>query len=133
MERKKSKVRPTDAELSILRVLWNHGPCTVRRVHEALSQTGDTGYTTILKTLQIMTDKGLVIRDESERAHVYTAAESEDVMQGHLVRDLVNRAFEGSAQKLVLQALASSLASEKELAEIRKLLENMSGDADDDN
>lgn len=129
--RRKPKTRPTDAELYILRVLWNRGPSTVKAVHQELAQLSDVGYTTILKTLQIMTDKGLVLRDESARAHIYTARESEDVMQRHLVRDLLDRAFEGSAQKLVLQALANTPASEKELAEIRKLLDNLSGEDDD--
>src|SRR6476659_2733226 len=86
--------RPTDAELSILRVLWERGACTVREVHDALSSTQATGYTTILKLMQIMTEKGLVVRDESERAHVYESAYSEQRTQRQLLTDLVDRAFD---------------------------------------
>ena len=96
--------RPTDAELAILRALWDHGPCTVREVHDLVSATTATkdrvGYTTILKTMQIMTEKELVVRDERERAHVYRAKRSEHDTQRQLVRDLADRAFEGSASKL---------------------------------
>jgi predicted transcriptional regulator len=117
----KSRRKPTDAELAILRVLWAHGPSTVRQVAEALGP--DTGYTTALKLLQIMTEKGLVTRNESARTHVYQAAISEDLTQRQLVTDLLNRAFGGSAAKLVLQALSASPASPEEMAEIRKLLD----------
>lgn len=113
--------KPTDGELAILRVLWSRGPSTVRQVAEELGR--DTGYTTALKLLQIMTDKGLVRRDESARTHIYQAAYSEDQTQRQLVTDLLDRAFGGSAAKLVLQALATSKATPKELAEIRKLLD----------
>jgi predicted transcriptional regulator len=119
------KRKPTDAELAILRVLWSHGPSTVRTVAEALGK--DTGYTTALKLLQIMTEKGLVVRDESMRTHVYTAACSEHQTQRQLVSDLADRAFGGSAAKLVLQALAGTKASPEELAEIRKLLDKERG------
>src|SRR5690349_6067140 len=108
--------RPTDAELAILRVLWTRGPSTVREVAESLGRTG--GYTTVLKLLQIMTEKRLVLRDESARTHVYEAAYSEDQTQRHLVSDLLARAFDGSAAKLVLQALAAGKASPEELDEI---------------
>jgi len=117
--------KPTDAELAILRVLWSRGPCTVRQVAEALGR--ETGYTTILKLLQIMAEKNLVRRDETARTHVYEAAYSEDQTQRQLVRDLLERAFGGSASKLVLQALATSKATPKELAEIKKLLEKHGG------
>jgi len=121
--------RPTDAELAILRILWQRGPSTVREVHEDLSRTNDTGYTTILKLLQIMTDKGLVVRDESQRAHVYTTRESEQRTQGRLIGDLIDRAFGGSPAKLVMQALSGTKATAEELNAIRKLVESMEGDA----
>ena len=112
--------RPTDAELAILRVLWALGPSTVREIAEEMGRGG--AYTTILKLLQIMTDKGLVRRDASARTHVYRAARSETATQRQLVRDLVDRAFGGSAARLVIQALAAKKASPEELAEIRELL-----------
>lgn len=116
--------RPTDAELAILRVLWGRGPSTVRQVHEALaSRERATGYTTALKLLQIMTEKGLVRRDDSERTHVYHARLTEEQTQRQLVRDLLERAFGGSSSKLVLQALNSKRATQEELGEIRKLIE----------
>jgi predicted transcriptional regulator len=117
--------RPTDAEVAILRVLWARGPSTVREVAEAMGREG--AYTTVLKLLQIMTDKRLVRRDESARTHVYEAATSEDQTQRQLVTDLLDRVFDGSAAKLVLQALAAGKASPAELAEIRKLLEKHRG------
>jgi predicted transcriptional regulator len=117
--------KPTDAELAILRVLWERGPSTVRQVAEVLGR--ETGYTTVLKLLQIMTEKGLVARDESERTHVYEAASTEDQTQRQLVSDLLDRAFGGSAAKLVLQALAARKASPEELAAIRKLLDKRRG------
>jgi predicted transcriptional regulator len=119
--------RPTDAELAILRVLWNRGPSTVRDVHEALLLERPAGYTTVLKMLQIMTDKGLVTRDERMRSHVYSTRLSEDATQQQLVADLVQRAFAGSAARLVMQALASSPATADELKEIRKLLDDRRG------
>lgn len=121
--------RPTDAELAILRVLWQRGPSTVREVHEELSHSQDTGYTTILKLLQIMTDKGLVVRDESQRAHVYAARESEQRTQRQLLGDLIDRAFGGSPAKLVMQALSGTKASAEELHAIRQMLEQIEGDA----
>jgi len=120
--------RPTDAELSILRVLWERGPSTVREVHDVLSGTQATGYTTVLKLMQIMTEKGLVVRDESERAHVYEARHSEQRTQRQIVADLVERAFDGSSTKLVMQALAGRKASAAELNEIRELLDKLEGD-----
>ena len=120
--------RPTDAELAILRVLWDLGPCTVRQVHEVLSRERPGAYTTSLKLLQIMTDKGLVSRDERDRSHIYQAKLTEEQTQRQLVRDLLDRAFGGSASKLVMQALAARRASAEELSEIRRLID---GRADD--
>jgi len=117
--------RPTDAELAILRVLWQRGPCTVRQVHDELVRDRSTGYTTVLKLMQIMTDKGLVTRDESNRTHVYQACRTEGQTQRQLVRDLLDRAFGGSARQLVMQALAARKASGAELAEIRELLDKL--------
>src|SRR6478672_3408956 len=115
--------RPTDAELSILRVLWDRGPSTVRQVHEALARDRQAAYTTALKLLQIMIEKGLVERDESDRTHIYRARLSEETTQRQLVRDLVDRAFGGSSSKLVMQALASKRASAEELSDIRKVID----------
>ena len=120
--------RPTDAELAILRVLWSRGGSTVRQVHDVLSRERPTAYTTALKMLQIMTEKGLVRRDETDRTHIYFPKLSEDQTQRQLVRDLLDRAFGGSASKLVMQALAAKRASAEELGEIRKLLENRGDD-----
>jgi predicted transcriptional regulator len=119
----KATPRPTDAELAILRVLWERGPSTVREVHDSLSATQETGYTTVLKLLQIMTDKGLVVRDESQRAHVYSSSESEQRTQRRLIGDLMDRAFGGSPTKLVMQALSATKASADELSAIRRLLD----------
>src|ERR671912_327406 len=116
--------RPTDAELAILRVLWERGPSTVRQVHEILvSRVGATAYTTALKLLQIMTEKGLVRRDDTDRTHVYMPRLTEEQTQRQLVRDLLDRAFGGSASKLVMQALHARRSTPDELAEIRKLIE----------
>ena len=116
--------RPTDAELAILRVLWQRGACTVRQVHEELQPGRPTAYTTALKLLQIMTEKGLVRRDESDRSHVYHARNSEEQTQRQLVRDLLDRAFGGSSSKLVMQALNARRASSEELSEIRRLIDD---------
>jgi predicted transcriptional regulator len=124
---KPSTPRPTDAELAILRVLWERGPSTVRQVHEALSPERPTAYTTALKMLQIMTEKGLVRRDETDRTHIYYARLTEEQTQRQLVRDLVDRAFGGSASKLVMQALATRRASAEELTEIRRLIDGREG------
>jgi predicted transcriptional regulator len=122
-----NRKKPTDAELGILRVLWTRGPSTVRQVAEELGR--ESGYTTVLKLLQIMTEKRLVVRDEAARTHVYQAAYTEDQTQRQLVSDLLDRAFGGSAAKLVLQALAANKTSPEELAEIRKLLDKQRGGA----
>jgi BlaI family transcriptional regulator, penicillinase repressor len=125
---KKSKLpKPTDAEVAILRVLWQRGPSTVREVWEQLSPTQGTGYTTVLKIMQIMCEKGLVARDETDRSHVYRAARSEGQTQRQVVGHLLERLFSGSAPKLVMQALAAKKATPAELAEIRKLLDDLEG------
>ena len=121
----KSLPRPTEAELQLLRVLWDRGPSTVREIHDSLSDAKDTGYTTTLKILQKMADKGLVRRDETERSHVYSAAIQAEQTQRQLVRDLLQRAFGGSPGKLVLQALSEKRASPDELAEIRRLIDRL--------
>lgn len=117
--------KPTDAELTLLRVLWQTGPSTVRELWEHASRIQQTGYTTVLKTLQIMLAKGLVRRDETDRSHVYRAAVAQEETQRQLVGHLLERVFAGSARKLVMQALSVKKASREELAEIRKLLDEM--------
>ena len=130
MTEKTTTPRPTDAELAILSVLWERGPATVREVHDALSsQTHEIGYTTILKLLQIMTEKGLVVRDESQRAHIYEARYSEQKTQRQLLTDLMERAFGGSPAKLVMQALSSKKANAEELEEIREMLAKLEGES----
>jgi BlaI family penicillinase repressor len=124
--------RPTDAELAILRVLWQRGPSTVRQVHDSLVRERPTAYTTALKMLQIMSEKGLVSRDDSERTHVYQARLTEEQTQRQLVGDLLTRAFGGSASKLVMQALASTPATADELTEIRKMIDGQQGREDRD-
>lgn len=114
--------RPTDAELSILRVLWDRGPSTVRQVHDVLSANREFAYTTTLKLLQLMTEKGVAMREEHGRVHLYRAAVAQEETQRHLIRDLVDRAFGGSPSRLVMQALAATPASAEELREIRRLL-----------
>ena len=124
MSKNPTAPRPTDAELAILRVLWERGPSTVRQVHEILiARVAPTAYTTALKLLQIMTEKGLVRRDDTDRTHVYTPRLTEEQTQRQLVRDLLDRAFGGSASKLVMQALNARRATPEELGEIRKLIE----------
>jgi len=120
--------RPTDAELSILRVLWERGPSTVRDVHDELNLSSPTGYTTVLKLLQIMTEKGLVVRDEGERGHIYESRYSEQKTQRQLLSDLADRAFGGSATKLVMQALSGRKANADELSAIRDLLDRLEGE-----
>jgi predicted transcriptional regulator len=127
MTQDKQLPRPTDTELSILTVLWERGPSTVREVHDELIKAQPAGYTTVLKMLQIMIDKGLVIRDESERAHVYTARLTEQKTQRQLVTDLLDRAFGGSSAKLVMQALSTKRATAEELSEIRAMLQKIGG------
>ena len=118
-------IRPTNSELEILNVLWRRGPSSVREVHEELDKRRKTGYTTVLKLMQIMAEKGLVTRNEQNRAHVYSARPAESETQRNLVDDLVARVFGGSAHKLALHALGSKKATPEELAELRKLLDDL--------
>lgn len=124
MSRDKSDIKPTEAELTLLNILWKMGPATVRQIHETVSQTQKTGYTTVLKILQIMHEKSLVIRDESNRAHVYAPANSEMVTQSSLLKDLILKAFGGSTSKLVMRALDTS-TSKEEIEDIRQLLNEL--------
>jgi len=124
---RKTLGRPTGAELQILGVLWDRGPSTVREVHERLAKSRDLGYTTVLKLLQIMAEKGLVRRDESQRAHVYAARIPAEQTQRQLVGDLLDRAFGGSAALLVQQALSSKRPSAQELSRIRVYLDELEG------
>jgi BlaI family transcriptional regulator, penicillinase repressor len=123
----KQIVRPTKLELSILKVLWEAGPRSVREIQKTLDETKPTGYTTVLKMLQIMTEKGLVERDESVRPQIYRTRYSEQQTQRHLVSDLLQRAFGGSVKALVMQALASKKSSAKDLEAIEKLLDRIEG------
>lgn len=118
-------VKPTESELEILRVIWDKGLASVRDVHEELSKTKDVGYTTTLKLMQIMNEKGLVKRDKSSRAHYYTAAVSREKTQKHLLGKMIDGLFGGSPGQLVLQALGNYKASETEIAEIQQLLDNL--------
>ena len=124
-----ARPQPTPAELAILRVLWRRGKSTVRDVQADLNRDrpegSPSGYTTVLKLMQIMTEKGLVRRNESQRTHVYQASTTEEHTQGRLVMDLLDRAFGGSAQKLVLQALSAKKASPEKIAQIRSLLDEI--------
>jgi predicted transcriptional regulator len=120
--------RPTESELAILGVLWAKGPSTVRQVNDVLSASRETGYTTTLKLMQIMAEKGLVTRDERDRSHVYAAKLPQDQTQRQLVTDLVDRAFGGSAAALVLQALSAHPASSDEIAEIQRLIDDYKRD-----
>ena len=120
-------LRPTERELTILRILWGQGPSTVREVNEAMAKDRDTGYTTTLKFMQIMTEKGLLIRDESQRQHIYRPAITEEKTQKQLVGDLLERAFSGSMEKLVMRALSARKVSAKELRRIRKMLDELEG------
>lgn len=115
--------RPTDAELEILTVLWSRGPSTVREVHEEIARRKPAQYTTILKLLQIMAEKGLVERDEEQRAHVYQSSRPREWTQRQLAGDLLQRAFAGSAKSLLLGALAARKASKEELADLRRAIE----------
>lgn len=116
--------RPTDAELAILRLLWERGPSTVRDIHALLNEQRPVGYTTVLKAMQIMNEKRLLVRDERQRTHVYRPAESGENTQRKLVGDLLDRAFGGSARALIQQALSARRTSPQELAEIRKLIDD---------
>ena len=125
---KKSRLpKPTEAELAVLCVLWQRGPSTVREVWEQIAPTQRIGYTTALKIMQIMFEKGLLKRDERARSHVYAASISQEQTQRQVISHLLERVFSGSAPKLVMQALATKKATPPELAEIRKLLDEMEG------
>jgi len=117
---------PSNAELEILRILWKRGPSTVRDVHDELKREKDVGYTTVLKIMQVMADKGIVTRDESERSHVYTPAVEEKSIKRRLVSELLDKAFDGSATQLVMQALSDKRASPEDIRKIRKLLDESS-------
>jgi predicted transcriptional regulator len=119
--------RPTDAELAILRVLWERGPSTVRQVFEVLAKEKDLGYTTVLKMLQIMNEKGLVLREITDRVHTFSTTQTQAQTQRNMLDDLLDKAFGGSSTSLVMQALATRKASHEELAEIRKLLDLAEG------
>jgi predicted transcriptional regulator len=125
------KQNPTDAELELLKVLWEHGPCTVSQVHTFLKDSPPRGYTTILKLLQIMAGKGLVKRDEQRRAHVYRAVASVTQVHRNYVRHLLTRVFDNSAGKLVAQALAARPITREELAEIRSIIDEMEVERND--
>jgi predicted transcriptional regulator len=126
MARKKTP-GPTDRELAILGVLWDRGPSTVRQVHEGLQQEEETGYTTTLKLMQIMVEKGLLVRQDGGHRHIYKPAVSEERTQKQLVGDLLDRAFAGSAEKLVMRALSAKKVSPKELQRIRKMIDEIEG------
>jgi BlaI family transcriptional regulator, penicillinase repressor len=122
--------RPTESELEILQVLWQHGPSPVRFVNDELNKQREVGYTTTLKLMQIMVDKGLAARNTDSRTHIYSAAVSEADTQQHLLNRFVDRTFRGSAMKLVMQALGSHKASEEELDEIKALIKQMEDNKD---
>ena len=128
-KREKLPPRPTDAELGILRVIWQLGSGTVREILKAMNRDRKTemGYTTVLKMLQIMTEKGLVERDESERPQIYSARLSQEQTQRQLVSDLLNKVFDGSAKRLVMQALADREATDEELSQVERLLDKLEG------
>ena len=121
--------KPSDGELEILHELWSRGPLTVREVHEALSKKQKMGYTTILKMMQIMYAKGLVVRDDSSRAHIYEAAIEEEVVQDKMVKKLLDRVFKGSAEQLILRALSVKRSTPEELDEIRKIIDSLENDS----
>jgi BlaI family transcriptional regulator, penicillinase repressor len=117
--------QPTEVELQILRILWELGPCTVRDVHNGLSETKETQYSTTVKMLLVMLEKSLVKRDDSVRPQVYSSATSQAVTQKRLLKDLIKKAYDGSAKSLVMQALSSARTSKEDLDEIRQLLDEM--------
>ena len=119
----RSPLKPTASELEILRVLWARGPSTVREVHESLSETKDLGYTTVLKLLQIMTTKGTVRRNETQRAHVYEACLPAEQTKRQIAGDMLQRVFEGSASQLMMHALAGRKSSPEEITELRRMLD----------
>ncbi|MDX5418093.1 MAG: BlaI/MecI/CopY family transcriptional regulator [Hymenobacteraceae bacterium] len=122
-----SSQKPTESELEILQILWQHGPSTVRYVHEELSKTKDAGYTTTLKLMQIMAEKGMLSADKASRSHVYKPLLQEEDTQRRLLNRFLDTTFRGSAMKMVMQALGNHQASPEELDEIRNLLDKMEG------
>ncbi|MGV3538937.1 MAG: BlaI/MecI/CopY family transcriptional regulator [Rufibacter sp.] len=122
-------LKPTDTELEILQILWQHGPCTVRTVNEAQNKVKETGYTTTLKLLQIMFEKNLVTRDEESRSHLYQAAVTEEATQQSLLNRFLDTTFRGSAMKLVMQALGNRKTTSEELDQIRNLLKKLEDDS----
>ena len=124
---KKTVPKPTEAELAIVQVLWDQGPSTVRQIQDVLEKDRGTGYTTTLKLMQIMFEKGLLTRDESQRSHIYSAAASRSKTQKMIVGKMIDQWFDGSARQLVVQALASRKSSPEELAQIRELLDSLEG------
>jgi predicted transcriptional regulator len=126
--RRKKIPRPTDSELTILQVLWARGPSTVKQVNREICKGKETGYTTTLKLMQIMTEKGLVVRDETEWPHIYQSAFTEERTQKQLLRNLLDKAFSGSTGKLVLRALSAKKVSAHEREEIRALLDELEGE-----
>lgn len=118
-------IKPTDSELEILKVLWKEGPCSVRQVNELLSFDKEIGYTTTLKLMQIMHDKGMLSRDTSQRSHIYTPTLKEREVKGSMLKNFMNNAFEGSASKLIMQALGNHKMSDNELEEIKALINKL--------
>ena len=120
--------QPTDVELQILRILWDLGPSTVRDVHNRLAESKETGYSTTVKMLSVMLDKGLVKRDDSVRPQVFRPASSQERTQKQILNEMIQKVYDGSAKSLVLQALSSTKASKQDLGEIKKLLEQLGAD-----
>ena len=129
MSAKKSGLKPTEAELSLLNILWQIGPATVKQIHLTVSETQKIGYTTVLKILQIMHEKTLVVRDETNRAHVYSPSNSEVQTQSSLLKDLVIKAFGGSTSKLVMRAISNS-TTKAEINDIRQMLDQLEQDSE---
>lgn len=125
MSKSSQALKPTESELEILQVLWQRGKATVREVHEELSTTKDAGYTTTLKLMQIMNEKGLVKRDDSSKTHIYEALVSKEKTQQHIVGKLMNTLFDGSASQLMMRALGSNKPSKKEIEEIQKMIDQL--------
>ena len=126
---RRASSNPTQVELQILGVLWSRGPSTVRQVHDALGEERDTGYSTTLKMMQVMTDKGLLLKDDDQRPQMYRPAMSQDQAQTQFVDDLILRVFGGAAEKLIVRAVSSKHVSRKDLQEIRKLLKKLEGES----
>lgn len=121
-----TNLKPTESELEILQILWEKGNCTVRDVHEILEKSKDSGYTTTLKLMQIMHEKGLVARDTSSKTHIYTSLVNQQKTEQHLVNKMIDNVFNGSAARLVMQALGNHTASKDEIDSIKKYLDDLS-------